>query len=320
MRGSWGTHATVDRDDDEVAELLLGPAVLAAAYGVIGRAEEPGGLLVVATRDSRFAATVADKMPDLVGFGASPNSMLVERLKTAQRDHQVRTSLRATLRNVSFGSLFQPIVALASGQTIGYEALTRFDSGVRPDICFAQAWSVGMGEDLEFATLEAAVAAARDLPAGRWLDLNVSPRLLARPQRLATLLRSADRPVVIEITEHERIADYAALRFAAASLGREVRLAVDDAGVGIANFGHIVELRPDFVKLDTSLVRRVNSDPGRQALVVAMCQFAHTSGCHLIAEGIETYEEAATLTRLGVGFGQGYQLGRPEPAGHWQTT
>jgi EAL domain-containing protein (putative c-di-GMP-specific phosphodiesterase class I) len=303
-----------------MAELLLGPAVLAAAYGVIGSADEPGGLLVVATRDSRYATTVADKMPVLVGFGASCNTMLVERLKTAQCDHRLRTSLSETLTNTSFRPLFQPIVALASGETIGYEALTRFDSGERPDICFAQAWSVGMGEDLEFATLEAAVAAAHDLPAGRWLDLNVSPRLLARPQRLATLLRTADRPVVIEITEHERIADYAALRLAAASLGQDVRLAVDDAGVGIANFGHIVELRPDFVKLDTSLVRRVNSDPGRQALVVAMCQFAHTAGCHLIAEGIETYEEAATLTRLGVGFGQGYRLGRPEPAGHWATT
>ena len=101
------------------------------------------------------------------------------------------------------------------------------------------------------------------------------------------------------------------------ALGKEVRIAVDDAGVGIANFGHIVELRPDFVKLDASLVRGVNADPGRQALVVAMCEFARTAGFQLIAEGVETGEEAATLAHLGVALGQGYYVGRPQLPEHW---
>ncbi|MDQ6795842.1 MAG: EAL domain-containing protein [Chloroflexota bacterium] len=158
---------------------------------------------------------------------------------------------------------------------------------------------------------------ARSLPAGRWLDLNVSPRLLDSSERLASLLRSADRPVVIEITEHERISDYAAVRDAAAALGEHVRLAVDDAGVGIANFGHIIELRPDLVKLDITLVRRVNADLGRQALVVAMRHFARTAGCRLVAEGIETEEEAHSLKLLGVEFGQGNWFGRPEPVERW---
>jgi EAL domain-containing protein (putative c-di-GMP-specific phosphodiesterase class I) len=98
-----------------------------------------------------------------------------------------------------------------------------------------------------------------------------------------------------------------------------VRLAVDDAGVGIANFGHIVELRPDLVKIDMSLVWRVTVDLGRQALIVAMRHFARTSGCRLIAEGVESEEEAGTLTQLGVEFGQGYRFGRPEPVEHWSV-
>jgi EAL domain-containing protein (putative c-di-GMP-specific phosphodiesterase class I) len=96
---------------------------------------------------------------------------------------------------------------LESGETVGYEALTRFDSRQRADLCFADAWSVGVDADLELATLEDAVATARRLPAGLWLNLNVSPRLLADPRNLRTILGTADRPLVPEITEHEVIED-----------------------------------------------------------------------------------------------------------------
>jgi len=110
------------------------------------------------------------------------------------------------------------------------------------------------------------------------------------------------------------IHDYAAFRGFVAALGHNIRIAVDDAGAGIANFAHIVELHPDLVKIDIGLVRGVNVDPGRQALVIAMGHFARVSGCHVIAEGIETPEEAATLRSLGVKFGQGFLFGAPQPA------
>ncbi len=127
----------------------------------------------------------------------------------------------------------------------------------------------------------------------------------------------AERPLVLEITEHELIDDYAALHEAVRLLGIDVRLAVDDAGVGITNFGHILEMRPDYVKLDISLVRGVNVDPRRQAMIVGIDHFSLTTHCQLIAEGVETEEEARTLTDLGVEFGQGYWLGRPEPVETW---
>jgi EAL domain-containing protein (putative c-di-GMP-specific phosphodiesterase class I) len=107
------------------------------------------------------------------------------------------------------------------------------------------------------------------------------------------------------------VPDYEGVRNAIRRLGKDVRLAVDDAGAGVANFGHIIELNADFVKLDMSLVRRVNAHLGRQALVVAMRRFALSTGCRLIAEGIETELEAATLLKLGVEFGQGYLFGVP---------
>jgi EAL domain-containing protein (putative c-di-GMP-specific phosphodiesterase class I) len=109
------------------------------------------------------------------------------------------------------------------------------------------------------------------------------------------------------------------VRAAIRELGKDIRVAVDDAGAGVANFGHIIDLRPDFVKLDISLVRRVNANLGRQAMVVGMRHFSRTAGCRLIAEGVETAEEARTLTGLGVEFGQGYLFGHPEPVETWEA-
>jgi EAL domain-containing protein (putative c-di-GMP-specific phosphodiesterase class I) len=88
---------------------------------------------------------------------------------------------------------------------------------------------------------------------------------------------------------------------------------VDDAGAGYASFRHILELRPELVKLDVGLVRGVDTDPGRQALVAGIVYFAQKSGCRLVAEGIEQESERAILQELGVDFGQGYLLGRPAP-------
>ena len=97
----------------------------------------------------------------------------------------------------------------------------------------------------------------------------------------------------------------------------DVRLAVDDAGAGVANFNHLVELRPEFVKIDASLVRGVDTDLSRQAVVAGILHFATAAQCQVIAEGIETDAELATVTELGVTLGQGYLLGRPAPAETW---
>ena len=95
-----------------------------------------------------------------------------------------------------------------------------------------------------------------------------------------------------------------------------VMVAVDDAGAGYASLRHILEVRPTYAKLDISLVRGIERDKLRQALVAGLEYFALKSRCQLIAEGIETSEEEITLRRLGVQLGQGYLLGRPQPVAH----
>ena len=151
------------------------------------------------------------------------------------------------------------------------------------------------------------------MPPGLWVSLNVSPALATAIVPLISALERADREIVLEITEHVEIADYRQLLAALELVRGKVRLAVDDAGAGYAGLRHILELRPQFVKLDLSLVRHVDTDPARQAMVAGMAHFARNSGCELIAEGIETEEELNELIRLGINLGQGYLFGRPGP-------
>jgi EAL domain-containing protein (putative c-di-GMP-specific phosphodiesterase class I) len=131
---------------------------------------------------------------------------------------------------------------------------------------------------------------------------------------LQTIINDVGRPVVLEVTEHAEIPDYAAFRAAVASLGPATRLAVDDAGAGFASLRHILELRPAFIKLDRSLVTHLDSDEARQAMIVGLRHFARSTDSRLIAEGIETDAELNILRTLGVTLGQGYVLGRPAPA------
>jgi PAS domain S-box-containing protein len=321
MAGPWAEYWQTQPQDGDFNTIMEEIGLKAIAIGPIAHEAHVDGLLVIGTRQDDFAKTLVERRPALVASSTTITSaLLAERLHERRRQVELHESIGQIIAARSFHPVFQPIVDLESGDVVGYEALARFDSGRRPDLCFADAWSIGLGPELELATLELAAADARELPAGRWLTLNASARLLANRERLREIFSSAGRPIAIEITEHEVISDYHAVRDEVRALGHNVRLAVDDAGAGVANITHIIELRPDFVKLDISLVRRVNADPGRQALVVAMHHFSRMAGCRLIAEGVETEEEARALRELGVEFGQGYWFGRPDRAEAWSAS
>ena len=309
--GSW--ERSWDEIDNPYQQVLRDLGIHRTVNAVLRWHDTIIGDIGLGTCSVESAVPLRDRLSTVEEFAVVASALLGP--AKAERDHAdaVRRTIRDVVRTRAFHPVFQPIVHLASRDVVGYEALTRFDSGQRPDLCFADAWSVGLGPDLELATLGAAVDAARGLRSGVFLDLNASPRLLTHATQLRDVLCRADRPLVLEITEHETVEDYERLRDAIRTLGRDVRVAVDDAGAGVANFGHIIELRPDFVKLDISLVRHVDANLGRQAMVVGMRHFSRTAGCRLVAEGVETPQEAATLTSLGVEFGQGYLFGGPEP-------
>lgn len=239
----------------------------------------------------------------------------IERDLAARRRHdEIVARIRSLLEGDAISPVYQPIFDLERGSVAGFECLSRFPSPPRqgPDVWFAEAASVGLGEELELRALERALPALRALD-GVYLSLNVSPRLPA--QRLADLL--ADRPaerLVLEITEHEVVEEYDRLSATLQPLReRGARVAVDDAGAGYASFRHILRLRPDYIKLDLSLTRNIHCDPARRALAVALIGFARDTGSRIVAEGVETQEELAVLRALGVAKAQGYLLGRPAP-------
>ncbi|CAN5602407.1 hypothetical protein BH23CHL8_BH23CHL8_05380 [soil metagenome] len=277
------------------------------------------GVLIAVASERDAVEVLTDTLPALAEFADLSGVLLGPAVSDLTTRDRRRSRIEQIITRRAFTAVFQPIVDLETGEVVGYEALTRLDSGDPPRPLFDSAWAIGVGAEMEVAALKAALEDAVRLPAGRWLNLNVSPRLFDADVDLAAILGPAERPVVLEITEHDAVRDYRAVREAVLNLGQHVRLAVDDAGAGSANFAHIVELRPDFVKIDIGLVRNINRDIGRQALVVGMRHFARTAGCRLVAEGIETQAEADTVAALGVEYGQGRLYGMPQRVETWLT-
>ncbi len=229
-----------------------------------------------------------------------------------RRTSATRARLERVIATRAFYAVFQPIVELIDHRVTAYEALTRFTDGTPPDVRFAEATEHGLGVDLEAAAIHSALQAAAALPVPAPICLNAPPALVLDRDRVRSFMDVAPQPIILELTEHARIEDYDALRGALTSYGSGVRLAIDDAGAGYASLRHILELRPAFVKLDLSIVRGIEADPVRQALVSGLVYFAGKTGSELIAEGVETEDEAGILQDLGIRFGQGFLLGRPE--------
>jgi PAS domain S-box-containing protein len=278
------------------APVVHGGRVVAVVGGVTTRADP--------------APTLGRRLGSLLEVAAFVAPLLGPQLADREDLDGARSRIETIIADGAFRPVFQPIVRLADGSVIAYEALTRFADGVRPDVRFGEAASLGCGLPLEEVCLRAAIARAAELPAGAWLTLNASAAMVLSG-RLRELVAGVDRPVVVELTEHVAVDDYAALRAAVEDLGGNARLAVDDAGAGFAGFRHVVELRPHIVKLDIGIVRGVDHDPARQSLVAGMVHFARLTGSDLVAEGVETAEEAAALQALGVGLAQGYLFARP---------
>ena len=255
-----------------------------------------------------------ERMATVREFGLVAGATIGPALAERARVEALREAVARTIESRAFHPVFQPVVDISTGAEIGFEALTRFDDGMRPDLRFADAHAAGMGVELEVACLRAALESAASLPQGAWLSLNASPALAMSDGLLASTIDGSDRELVLEVTEHAPIESYSALRQSLSGLRDRVRLAVDDAGSGYAGLQHILEIQPDIMKLDISLVRSADTDAGRRALIASMVAFARETGCTVLAEGIETQGEMDTMRALGVALGQGYLLGRPATA------
>lgn len=242
-------------------------------------------------------------------------AVFLEKDLTDAREREIkRQRIQAVLDGGCLSMVYQPIVEVPSGQRAGYEALSRFDAEPRrgPDQWFAEAAGVGLAIELERYAIEQALAELDGLSSGTYLSFNASSDLIVSGQLEVILAGRPLHRLVVEITEHAVVDDYEALGRATRELRNGgLRLAVDDAGSGYASLKHILNLKPDIIKLDMSLTRGMDTDKDRQALASALIYFAKKTGCKVVAEGVETVEEYTALNVLGVDFVQGYYLGRP---------
>jgi EAL domain-containing protein (putative c-di-GMP-specific phosphodiesterase class I)/CheY-like chemotaxis protein len=217
---------------------------------------------------------------------------------------------------------FQPIVSWPDGRVVAYEALLRTGEPTYrspPDVISA-AERIGRVHDVGRRMRKRVAEAAATLPAGPMLFVNLDPRDLMDDELAssdAPLTAFADR-VVLEITEraslhglvgvHDRVRRLRSLGF---------RIAVDDLGAGYSGLSSLVQMEPEFVKIDVSLVRGIDIDGARQHVVRSLHELCSDMGMGVVCEGVESAAERDTLADIGCVLLQGYWFARPGPA--WPT-
>ena len=269
---------------------------------------------------SGSSVPVFDTRGRLTGFRGARSVVASEKLTPALVD--AARHIQRIIENESIAVALQPVIDLTSHEWVAAEALTRFTDGSSPATVFPTAEEVGRAADLELLTLCRALEALAALPPEVALSVNASPVCILDPRfaevmsaHLAELSR-----VILEITEHSAVTSYPAVEAVLGPLRRSgLRLAVDDTGAGYASFHHILNLRPDIIKIDRSLITDIDRDLGRRSFITAIMLLALDLGAAVTAEGIERPEELDALTTLGVDHGQGYLICRPSTDTHdWE--
>jgi EAL domain-containing protein (putative c-di-GMP-specific phosphodiesterase class I) len=245
---------------------------------------------------------------DLAAFEISRDLEATNAIK--EKEDRIRT----VIENNQISIVYQPIWKFEELYPVGFECLARFSAAPyrSPDAWFTEAAETGDGARLELTAIRLALSAVSSLPKNIYLAVNASPETILSGELHDTLNGMPAERIVLEITEHAHVENYDSLMHALQPLRNQgVRLAVDDAGAGYSSLQHILQLRPDLIKLDMGLVRNIDRDPARRALASALVLFARETGSQIIAEGVETAFELNALQSIGVERAQGYFLGRP---------
>lgn len=237
----------------------------------------------------------------------------------------VALELRDALARGQFELLYQPQVALASGETIAYEALLRWNHPERGRLSPAEfipiAEQSGLTWDLGEWVLRTACAEAARWRCGLRIAVNVSPQQINHAGFveliLDTLLMTeveADR-LELEVTEASMVLDEARTREAMGELKKAgVRIVMDDYGAGFASLSMLKRFPFDKIKIDKEFVQDVASSPQASAIVRSALLVGEAGGIPVLAEGVETPGQRRWLLQEGCREGQGFLLGRPGPA------
>jgi len=233
------------------------------------------------------------------------------------------SELDSVLADERITCVYQPVVSLADYSVLGYEVLARGPRQSqlhRPDVLFEVARDQGRVEELDRVCRVMAARGGATLPKDTLRFINTEPVNLFYRSRsdlfVEEFVEATPEPLraktVMEITEKSIIDDFGHFRHVVARLREHgFRIAIDDAGAGYSGLQTIVEVEPDFIKLDISLVRHIDTSIVKQKLVRTLRDFCLDAGIVLIAEGIETDEQLRALTELEIPYGQGFLFAHP---------
>jgi diguanylate cyclase (GGDEF)-like protein len=250
------------------------------------------------------------------------------------RRRELQAALEDAVARSAFTLAYQPIVALATGEITGFEALVRWPHEewgmMQPDQFIALAEETGhiislgswvLGQAAEDIARWRENSTANASGGGLYASVNVSARQFSDPGFVDGVRRVLDSSglapgaLMLELTESvllsrdDRVhADLIKLK----SIG--VRLAIDDFGTGYSSLSYLRELPIDVLKMDKSFVDGITSSPQRLALAEGIIQIARTLRLDVIAEGIESQSQRDLLASLGCAFGQGYLMAMPMAA------
>ncbi|MEC7764009.1 MAG: EAL domain-containing protein [Pseudomonadota bacterium] len=321
-----------DQSVGDVRALRDCPVVMAAAVsapqafagqlppGVLPTQTAPGVTAVTLTCSSGcffgVLGGVASGEVELGTLSAAASALTVgldllhDHATAAQR---VRGLLGEVIRERQFHPVFQPVRDLVTGGVVYREGLTRLDSAdctTVPQMLEA-AHSVGLGPALELAFARAIIAADKGAHDNSGIAINLSEATL-HSQEFAKFLETVEPGLTVELTEYEPVRDYVALAKVVARMrAAGLSLAIDDAGAGYTSLRHILDLKPDVLKMDAGMSARVDTDPEALALFHALQAYCDETGTLLVIEGVERPEQLEALRSIGVRYVQGYHLGAP---------
>lgn len=236
-----------------------------------------------------------------------------------------KEALDKIIDNKQIKTVFQPIISLKDGSILGHEALSRITENSmidNPEMLFSIAGEFCRLWDLELLCRAKALESAYQRmkpPYNKMLFINVNPNIMHDEKFIRGFTMDflkefhiEPKNIIFEITERNVIIDMGGfLSTISHYRNQNYKIAIDDAGAGYSGLNLISDINPNFIKLDMKLIRNVDSDNLKYALIKGMVELSKESQISLIAEGIETREELATLIQLGVQYGQGYYIQKP---------
>ncbi len=233
-----------------------------------------------------------------------------------------QVELRRIISEGDIDIVFQPVIDLRTSRTVGYEAFCRGPRDTifeRPQVMFEGARDGGITRELDLLCQRKALDRARPLATGEKLFLNALPASLLDPVFREHLLidfpkdlRLSRKDIVLEFADRNTIGDYELF-------GQEIQelrtrgflLAVDNVGTGSSSLQTITEVRPDYIKVDSSLIRNIQSNLVKQEMLRSLCQVARSIEATVVAQGIEAGDELAAVKECGTDYGQGYLFASP---------